>query len=465
MKAKAEKGLTASLEAFGDISGITFNEMTGELVTGHQRMKALRAIADREGVELKLEEVSPERSELVMPAHKGENNKVIPERRWPVRVVQMTRAEQIAASLTANNTAIQGDFTSDAELMAKEIAAWDAEMFNELSIDDVMSQIERDIAKDNDSKPDAPKPQIDRAAELQKEWQTEKGQIWEIPSKTCLGKSHRVMCGDCRVPEDVAQLLNGQKVNVAFTSPPYASQRKYDEESGFKPIKPDAYVEWFEAVQANVRTHLKQDGSWFMNIKEHCEDGQRDLYVNDLTIAHVRAWGWRFVDEFCWKRKGVPGRWEYRFKNEWEPVFHFSANDPKCNKYAVGVQSEQCFDVTSRKTKTTISVFDCNAENGKVMKSGLALPGNVVEINGQTESAHNAAFPVGLPTFFIKAFSDPSDLIFDPFLGSGTTMIAAEREGRIGIGMELSPKYVAVILQRCKDDGLEPRRPTAARPA
>ena len=72
--------------------------------------------------------------------------------------------------------------------------------------------------------------------------------------------------------------------------------------------------------------------------------------------------------------------------------------------------------------------------------------------------SHQAAFPVGLPTFFIKAYSDPGDLIFDPFLGSGTTMIAAEKEGRIACGMEISPKYVAVILQRCKDAGLEPRR-------
>ncbi len=302
-----------------------------------------------------------------------------------------------------------------------------------------------------------PEPQIDRAAELQKVWGTAAGQVWEIPSKTVPGRCHRVVCGDCRNAADVARLLDGQKVNVAFTSPPYASQRKYDEESGFLPIKPDAYVEWFEAVQANVRQHLAPDGSWFVNIKEHCEDGQRHLYVKDLTIAHVRQWGWRFVDEFCWKRKGVPGGWEYRFKNEWEPVFHFSMSDPKCNKYAVGVQSEQCFDVTSRKTKASASVFDCNAENGKEMKSGLALPGNVVEINGQTESEHNAGFPVGLPLWFIKAYSDPGDIIFDPFMGSWTTGMAAEREGRISYGMELSPKYLAVQLQRASDAGLSPR--------
>ena len=52
----------------------------------------------------------------------------------------------------------------------------------------------------------------------------------------------------------------------------------------------------------------------------------------------------------------------------------------------------------------------------------------------------------------------PDTCVYDPFLGSGTTLIAAEREGRIACGMELTPAYVGVILQRCKDAGLEPRR-------
>ena len=67
-----------------------------------------------------------------------------------------------------------------------------------------------------------------------------------------------------------------------------------------------------------------------------------------------------------------------------------------------------------------------------------------------------AAFPVGLPSFFIAAFSDQGDLILDPFLGSGTTLIAAENLSRICYGMEISPAYVAVILQRAADAGLLP---------
>jgi site-specific DNA-methyltransferase (adenine-specific)/site-specific DNA-methyltransferase (cytosine-N4-specific) len=322
----------------------------------------------------------------------------------------------------------------------------------------------KDERNGDESSHDDDIPQTNHADELQKEWQTERGQVWEIPSKSLPGQCHRVVCGDCRIASDVAALLDGRKVNVAFTSPPYASQRKYDEESGFKPIKPDSYVEWFEAVQANVRAHLAQDGSWFVNIKEHCEDGQRHLYVKDLTIAHVRQWGWRFVDELCWKRQGVPGGWNNRFKNGWEPIFHFSLADIsiKFRPENVHIMSESVFEydpLTPKAKKSGFLSGTCSKRKGAGV--GAARPDNVIEANtGETTfaSAHGATFPLGLPTFFIKAYSDPSDSIFDPFLGSGTTMIAAEREGRIAYGTEISPKYVAVILQRAKDAGLQPRR-------
>jgi hypothetical protein len=104
------------------------------------------------------------------------------------------------------------------------------------------------------------------------------GDLWQLGP-------HRLLCGDSTKAEDVARLMGGEKADMVFTSPPYASQRKYDEDSGFQCIQPDEYAEWWELVQANIARHLKPNGSFFLNIKEHCEDGQRHLYVKDLTIA------------------------------------------------------------------------------------------------------------------------------------------------------------------------------------
>ena len=145
---------------------------------------------------------------------------------------------------------------------------------------------------------------------------TRAGDIWHV------GK-HRVICGDCRDRDVVNRLFDGAKANLIITSPPYASQRQYDPGSGFQPVRPEEYVAWFGDVATNIAAVLAPDGSYFLNIKEHCEDGQRHLYVKDLTIAHVREWRWRLVDELCWRntRNGVPGGWNNRFKNAWEPVF------------------------------------------------------------------------------------------------------------------------------------------------
>ena len=257
---------------------------------------------------------------------------------------------------------------------------------------------------------------------------------------------HRLLCGDCRDFSHVSALMAAAKINVAVTSPPYASQRKYDEASGFKPIPPDEYVAWYRDVAENIKTFLAEDGSYFCNIKEHCEDGQRSLYVKDLTLAHVRAWGWRFVDELCWERPGPPGKWPNRFKNSWEPVFHFSLNSSlKFEPLNVSEVKETAY----KGNGGTNMKADKGGEHAGASFLGDVLPSNVIRCQGvESGTDHTAAFPVALPEFFIKAYSDEGDIIFDPFMGSGTTLIAAEKNGRIAYGTEISPIYCDVIVSR-----------------
>jgi len=268
------------------------------------------------------------------------------------------------------------------------------------------------------------------------------GDLWQ------LGR-HRIIVGDCRDADTVSRLLDGAKINVAVTSPPYASQRKYDEDSGFKPIPPDEYVEWYKAVADNIAAHLAPDGSYFCNIKEHCDDGQRHLYVKDLTIAHVRQWAWRFVDEFCWDRvhPGFPGWFPNRFKNGWESVFHFCKQSDikfRPNNVLVEGTGEKCKAGKMNINGSGFADFEWDGTQG-------ARPNNIVRVViGETEGAvsHTATYPVALPEFFIKAFSDKDDTIYDPFMGSGTTLIAADQQGRIAYGCEISPLYADVILAR-----------------
>jgi len=286
---------------------------------------------------------------------------------------------------------------------------------------------------------------------------TRPGDIWVI------GR-HRLICGDCRELSTVARLLDGAKASLVITSPPYATQREYDPASGFRPVAPEDYVKWYRDVAATIAVVLAPDGSYLLNIKEHAADGERHLYVKDLVIAHKRHWGWRFVDEFCWRKtdNGVPGGWGNRFKNAWEPVFHFCRQQQiKFRPQAVGHVSEDCFDYSPENPKSTSgsgllgtgargeAAGRPGADDDDGRFKGIARPSNVIEAKTEsTQGSHSAPFPRALVEFFVRAFTDASDFVFDPFMGSGTTMAAAAVLDRIGDGTEISPAYCDVILRR-----------------
>ena len=284
----------------------------------------------------------------------------------------------------------------------------------------------------------------------------------EIESRVKLGEiwalgDHSLLCGDCTVESNIKKLLGDQKVDIVFTSPPYASQRKYDEASQFKPISPDNYIQWYSPVISNIKSILKPTASYFLNIKEHAEEGERHLYVKRLTLHHCDQFNFKFIDEFCWQRNPYPGGYENRFKNGFEPVFHF-ALDTKIKFRKINVAEDRIPNTHNFENHNSLSGFKANIKD-----TGIGvLPSNVLkietgEVNHGTQN-HPATFPVKLPTFFILAFTDESDLVFDPFLGSGTTLIASEMTGRIAIGCELSPKYCEVILQRFeKLTGIDPK--------
>jgi DNA modification methylase len=215
--------------------------------------------------------------------------------------------------------------------------------------------------------------------------------------------------------------------------------------------------------------------TYFLNIKAHAEEGERHTYVMDLVLAHKRQWGWRFVDEFCWRKTddGVPGGWSNRFKNAWEPIYHFSRERKiKFRPREVGHWSDDCFDYSPGNPKSTsgsgllgtgprgaaadkgknYAAWQTTRRNANDLEGrhgGLARPSNVIE--AKTESSqgnHSAPYPRAIPEFFIKAFSDAGDVIFDPFAGSGTTLVAAGLLDRSGFGVEISPAYCDVILRR-----------------
>lgn len=277
------------------------------------------------------------------------------------------------------------------------------------------------------------------------------GEIWQVGSQA-------VICGDCRDPKVWHQFFQGKvdrPIDLAITSPPYAEQRKYDEESEFKPIPPEQYVDWFEPVQQNIKSYLALDGSFFLNIKEHSEDRLRSLYVKDLLIAHVRKWGWKWIDEFVWIHNGIPGSPEKmgKFKNQFEPIFWLAQRpDPRFHPDAVMHKSEYAVLVSPKNEGAKDLQGKGGMMTGEITGEGLAYPGNVLKLGRNNDcedtGGHSAVFPIELPEFFIQAYSKPGDLVFDPFGGAGTTLVACHNHDREGAAIEISPKNCEIILRR-----------------
>lgn len=414
----AVDGIAKSIESFGFGAPIIARKSNNEVIAGHTRLKAAAKLK-MATVPVRFLDIDAEQAHLLALA----DNRLGENAEWD---------DEMLGAVIADLKAQGADL--------------DLSGFDETELDGLLDSsidVETD-ERDADA-------QHDRADELQKKWGTERGQVWKIGA-------HRLMCGDCRVSEDVAKLMGATKAAIAFTSPPYASQRTYDAESGFTPIHPDKFVEWFDAVQSNVRAHLADDGSWFVNIKEHCDDSQRHLYVKDLTIAHVRTWKWLFVDELCWTKAAVPGGWPNRFKNGWEPVFHFATRKTiKFRPESVSTKSDGVFAYSPDNGKSGSSSGLLGARPDGFVE-GMARPSNVVNISaaGRVTGDHPAEFPADLPEWFIKAFSDAGDAVYEPFSGAGSTLVACERTRRVGFGMELSPKYVAVALERMSAIGCDP---------
>lgn len=414
--------IAASIAEFGFVNPILVDSSDG-IVAGHGRLLAARKLG--------LAEV-------------------------PVIVLDhLSETQRRAYVLADNRLALSAGW--DDELLAAELASLEGDGFD-LGL---VGFSERELAGLMAEPDEVP------AAQAEEEVPLPPARAVTLPGDLWLIGQHRLLCGDCGDVAAVAKLFGSRQANVVVTSPPYATQREYDPSSGFRPVAPDDYVEWYRDVAASIASVLAGDGSYFLNIKEHAEDGQRHLYVKDLFIAHVRRWGWRFVDEFCWRKtdNGVPGGWNNRFKNAWEPIAHFSRGESiKFHPFAVGHRSEDCFDYSPNNPKSTsgsgllgtgargeaAGKQDSRDEDGRF--DGIARPSNVIEAKTESsQGSHSAPFPRAIPEFFIKAFSDAGDIVFDPFLGSGTTIAAAHGLNRVGYGLEISPAYCDVILRRIAD--------------
>ena len=253
--------------------------------------------------------------------------------------------------------------------------------------------------------------------------------------------------GNC---EEVLKKLPENSVDLIFTSPPYADQRK----STYGGIHPNKYVDWFLPISKELLRVLKPTGTFGLNIKEKVVNGERSTYVMELIIE-MRKQGWLWTEEFIWHKKNCfPGKWPNRFRDAWERLLQFN-KDKKFKMYQEEVMVPMGDWAKSR--LKNLSETDKTRDESKVgsgfgknisnwIDREMAYPSNVLHLATEcSNKKHSAAFPEGLPEWFMKLFTKEGDTILDPFMGSGTTNIVANRMKRNSIGIEIVPEYYEMV--------------------
>lgn len=256
----------------------------------------------------------------------------------------------------------------------------------------------------------APDAQVDKADELREKWGTELGQLWAIGP-------HRLLCGDSTKPETYERLMNGRKADMVFTDPPWNvaiggdnNPRHRQREGLANDNLPAAdFRAFLTGFAAQALKHLEGDF--------YCVLGASEWPTLDSVLREV---GYHWSATIIWaKDRFVLGRSKYH--RRYEPIWY---------GWPTKGRSSYLGD------RTQDDVWE------------IGRPGISEE--------HPTMKPIELPERAIKNSCPRDGIVLEPFAGAGSTMLAAQQTGRAAYGIELAPKYVAVILQRFKDAGLTP---------
>lgn len=416
VKAHDVGAINDSLSRFGYVEAIALDERTERLIAGHGRVDTLKAMR-------KDKQKPPPGVEVA-----GDGEWLIPvQRGW----ASADDDEAIAYLIASNRT--------------PELGGWDQAALNPMLIR--LAKAGADALKGTGFDRD----DVDRIlTEARKnKGQTDPDDVPVLPLKPWVKTGdlfqcgdHRLLCGDSTSVDDVARLMVGKEIDAFFTSPPYNVGVDYKNGES-DTLDPVAYANFVGKIASTWSTHLGQGRPFIWNIgvtpnTQPFEQGKR-----------IEAAGLLFHRQFIWKKVGVPIPMWYHTQRDprarycssnrvHEVVWVFSKGELEVGA-AVALVDELEHDVFS--VQQTLASVD--------LPAGDHLVGSgIVNLERRHKKAHPAPFPVKLPQLFLGAYAATGERVADPFMGSGTTMIAAETLGRAAYGMELEPRFVQLAVER-----------------
>ena len=302
-----------------------------------------------------------------------------------VVVVDLPEAEEKALNVTLNNPAITAEFTDDLQAILAELSANPAIEFEELQLDTLLDGSFDGIIEDE--APNPPKNPI-----------TKPGDLWILVD-------HRLLCWDSTKAKDMTRVLDGVKPFLMVTDPPYGVE--YD-------------PTW--RVRAGVNLNAKKLGAVTNDDRADWSEA-RALFPGDVAYvwhaglhayevhASLAATGFELRGQIIWaKDRFALGRGDYHWQHE--PCWYAVRNGASAHR-------------TDDRGQSTLWQVAAREDDGH---------------------GHGTQKPVELMARAIRNHEAPD--VYDPFVGSGTTLIAAEQLGRRCYGLEIEPAYCDVVLLR-----------------
>lgn len=392
---KQIKQIAESIRRFGFTNPVLIDE-TGTLIAGHGRLEAAKTLGRTTVFTIQVAYLSgPEKRALMLA-----DNKIALNAGWDMKLLAQELEELSAAAL---------DF--DIETTGFEAP-------------------EIDLIIGSQGAAESEEPEVVPEPQWSGPLITRPGDIW------ILGE-HRILCGDARNPEDYESLMQGERAQVGFTDPPYnvpiaghvsgkgsVQHREFAEASG--EMSSAAFTSFLSEALGLAAAHSCDGAVWFA-----CMDWR---HLGEMRAAGLEAFG-HWLNLCVWaKTNGGMGS---LYRSQHELIFVFrNGGAPHRNNVQLG-------------------------QHGRNRTNVWTYPGVNTFRAGRMEElrAHPTAKPVAMVRDALLDVSRRGDVVLDPFLGAGATVMAAERSGRIARGLEIDPAYVDVILRRWRaDTGNDPMR-------
>ena len=290
-----------------------------------------------------------------------------------------------------------------------DLEEWTVPDLPDLDLDSWLDEFIRD--------PDVPPGDPEAVPEVPEEATTQRGDLWVLGD-------HRVLCGDATSVDDVEKLMGGEVADICFTSPPYAlgSSIKL---SGNKAMSGGEAPYLSHGDHADEWLDLMR--KWFNAASMHC----RAMLVNVQSLANNKRSLFRFINEYVDQFVDVA-------------IWDKGHSAPHVSPAILSARFEFLLIFGDQGAKRTIPFASWHGNVSTVYEGSP-------QRNNDFSTIHAATMPLHFPEWVLGTLCDQSTSVIDPFLGTGTTLIAAEKQGRRCFGLEIEPKYVDVIVKRWED--------------